>query len=279
MNRIVVRVSCAAALAAAILTTPASVSAQAITRVGPLSLGGQGASIGVTVRDVTSEDATAGVSPPGGVVVLQVQTGTPAASAGFRTGDLIVEFDGERVRGSRQFARLVQETPPDRQVAATVVRDGARQTLTVTPTADGPVLSLERLDRRFDLPFQQFASPDLLRRYADALPAAGGARLGVSVIAIDAQLAEYFGVKDGVLVTSVDAGSPAAAAGVRAGDVITQAGSRRVSAPADVATAIAAAGAGGRVDLQVTREKKTLRLQATLPAPEPPSPAAERFRL
>jgi serine protease Do len=99
------------------------------------------------------------------------------------------------------------------------------------------------------------------------------------VIAIDAQLAEYFGVKDGVLVTSVDAGSPAAAAGVRAGDVITQAGSRRVSAPADVATAIAAAGAGGRVDLQVTREKKTLRLQATLPAPEPPSPAAERFRL
>jgi hypothetical protein len=46
-----------------------------------------------------------------------------------------------------------------------------------------------------------------------------------------------------------------------------------------VATAIAAAGAGGRVDLQVTREKKTLRLQATLPAPEPPSPAAERFRL
>jgi serine protease Do len=278
MNRIVVRVSCAAALAAAILTTPASVSAQAITRVGPLSLGGQGASIGVTVRDVTSEDATAGVSPPGGVVVLQVQTGTPAASAGFRTGDLIVEFDGERVRGSRQFARLVQETPPDRQVAATVVRDGARQTLTVTPTADGPVLSLERLDRRFDLPFQ-FASPDLLRRYADALPAAGGARLGVSVIAIDAQLAEYFGVKDGVLVTSVDAGSPAAAAGVRAGDVITQAGSRRVSAPADVATAIAAAGAGGRVDLQVTREKKTLRLQATLPAPEPPSPAAERFRL
>jgi hypothetical protein len=52
-----------------------------------------------------------------------------------------------------------------------------------------------------------------------------------------------------------------------------------VTAPADVTAAVSAAGAGGRVDLQVTRDRKTLLVQAVLPAQEPPPVSRERFRL
>ena len=62
-----------------------------------------------------------------------VGEGTPAADAGFEAGDVVVEFDGERVRSATQLSRLVWETPAGREVSATVMRDGIRRTLPVTP--------------------------------------------------------------------------------------------------------------------------------------------------
>ena len=77
------------------------------------------------------------------------------------------------------------------------------------------------------------------------------------------QLADYFGVKRGVLVSSVDVNSPAARAGLKAGDVITAINGQAVDTPSDVRRALRDAGTRGTLDLRVTREHKELTLGAT----------------
>src|SRR5688572_23616736 len=76
---------------------------------GILTLQGPGSSIGVTVRETTAEDAkNAKLAQPAGVVIESVRSSSPAEKAGFRAGDLVVEFDGERVRGVQHFTRVVR---------------------------------------------------------------------------------------------------------------------------------------------------------------------------
>ena len=91
-----------------------------------IRLDGRGSQIGVMVSDPTTP-GTAGVRIDG------VDDDSPAAKAGVREGDVVVEFDGERVRSARQLTRLVQETPDGRAVKMTVTRGDARQTVDITP--------------------------------------------------------------------------------------------------------------------------------------------------
>ena len=79
-------------------------------RANVMMLDGRGAELGVMVSDVDSKD-------DGGVKVDEVNRTAPAEKAGIKAGDVVVEFDGERVRSARQFTRLVQETPEGRSVA------------------------------------------------------------------------------------------------------------------------------------------------------------------
>lgn len=221
-----------------------------------LILRGFGSHIGVSIRDEN-----------GGVTVERVESGTPAERAGFREGDVVVEFDGEKVRSARQFTRVVEETRPDRPVTAVVTRAGTRQTLTVTPenrrqmpvrlpqiTADlerNLRRSLPELRGNFDFPNFAFAfSPR---------------QLGAELTPLSDQLAGYFGVKSGVLVSSVDANSAADQAGLKPGDVITAVNGTSVDSPSELTQALRRPEAGSSVDLVVTRDKKELKLKATVP--------------
>src|SRR5690606_10532373 len=85
------------------------------------TLDGRGSQLGVTVRDLSPSDAAAST---GGVRIDDVQEDGPAARAGVQPGDIIVEFDGERVRSARQLTRLVRETPEGRAVEMALMRDG-----------------------------------------------------------------------------------------------------------------------------------------------------------
>ena len=87
-----------------------------------------GSRIGLSIEDVADNDAA-----DEGAVVRDVRPGSPAASAGFAEGDIMVEFDGERVRSARHLTRLVQDTPAGRTVGTVVMRDGRRVELEVTP--------------------------------------------------------------------------------------------------------------------------------------------------
>src|SRR5215510_8633575 len=99
-----------------------------------LVLEGPGSSIGMSVHDLSTEDASrAKVQASDGVLVDSVREGTPASRAGLKSGDVVVEFDGERPRSTRHFTRLVRETAPGRSVKMTIVRDGSRRTVDITP--------------------------------------------------------------------------------------------------------------------------------------------------
>ncbi|MGH9200585.1 MAG: S1C family serine protease, partial [Vicinamibacterales bacterium] len=89
-------------------------------------------------------------------------------------------------------------------------------------------------------------------------------RLGVAVESMSDQLAEYFGAKDGgALVSSVSADSPAAKAGIKAGDVITTVNGSRVRDAGDVVRELSNAKAD-EVTIGLLRDKKETSVKATL---------------
>ena len=259
----------AATVTVAIMMAVRPVAAQAQPRVIMQTIGA--ASIGVTIRDVTSEDAAkAKMAQPAGVYVESVREGTAAAKAGLQAGDIVVDFDGERVRSASHFTRLVQESVPDRQLAAIVVRGTSRQTLNVVPEASGTNFLSRSLrgpqDLQLQVPrdFNFDVGPNFLKR---ALPLTGNT-LGVSVTPLSEQLAAYFGVNGGVLVNDVTSNSPAASAGLRAGDVITGINGQEVSSAAEITRALRD-NRNETVDITITRDRKSQTLKASVPTRTP----------
>ena len=234
-------------------------------------LDGRGSQLGVMVSD--SDDA----AHPG-VRIDGVDDDSAAAKAGAREGDVVVEFDGERVRSARQLTRLVQETPAGRAVKMAVLRDGARQTLDITPqTAETawsgrmePMLR-DEIDRGLrglrDLPSVVPPSFDF---HVDGLPQlAGRGRLGVQVERLSDQLAGYFGATNGgVLVSNVTKDSPADKAGLKAGDVITSVNGSTVRDGRDLVEELSDVKDGAQVSLGILRDKKSSSVTATI---EPPA--------
>jgi S1-C subfamily serine protease len=237
-----------------------------------LMLEGPGSSIAAMVRDPnTDELSKAKLTQGGGALVDGVSEQGPAAKAGLKAGDVVVEFDGERVRSAQQFGRLVAETPPGRSTRVVVVRGGTRMTLDVVPEMSRgfrqPSASaierevrrrLESFPRDFELDFD-FEGP---RRGIMVSPRG---RLGASVAPLTDQLAAYFGTKSGVLVSSIEADSPAAAAGLEAGDVVTSINGRPVDSPDDLIGEVARVRPGEPVTIDIVRDKKTSSVKATLP--------------
>jgi serine protease Do len=167
-----------------------------------------------------------------------------------------VEFDGFPVRSAAQFARLVSETAPGRSVKVAVMRDGNRRTLDVTPTTDQSGL-------RDDL--RAFPEDRLFRMPLPRAPFAGPQRrIGTTLLPLNDQLADYFGVKQGVLVSSVDQDSPAAKAGLKAGDVIIGINGTMVTDPESVREAVGRAGST-QLEVSIVRERRnqTIRIPAS----------------
>jgi S1-C subfamily serine protease len=227
-------------------------------------LAGRGAEIGVQVAEGKTE----------GVVVEEVRPDSPAEKAGLKKADTIVEFDGERVRSTRQFGRLVQETPPGKTVKATIVRDGQRRSVEITPREGRGALN-DRFMIDGDLLRRQMPDLDAWRgqlprgpfNFDFDLPGAlSGRRLGVTVDPLTDQLAEYFGARAGVLVTSVADGSSASRAGLKAGDVITSVDGQAVRSTEDLVRAMRDAKSD-EVTIEIVRDKRASSVKATLEGP------------
>lgn len=252
-----------------------------IVRAEPVVQVFGGSRLGVSVRDATAEEArTARLTSAGGIVVEEVREDSPAQKAGFRAGDIVVEFDGERVRSTRQFTRLVQETPADREVQAVVVRDGQRTTLSVrTQVSDNFTFyrggsewpEALRIVPRPPAPPRPPSAPRAPE--LDAFPQlerffswTSSGRLGITVDSLSDQLAEYFGTKDGVLVTSVTTSSAAAKAGVKAGDVITAINGSAVRSPSDLSRRTQRLDEGAEFTLEIVRDKRPMTLKGKIEA-------------
>lgn len=230
-----------------------------------------GSRLGVSISDVRADDAKG--KGNAGVEIDEVDDDSPASKAGLKKGDVVVEFDGERVRSARQFTRLVSETPAGRTVAATVMRDGQRVNVNVTPR-DGNNFRFLEGDNWMNIPPP---APLAVRPPSPPRPPAvprapvppsfesffwrSGSRLGITLEDLSPQLAEYFGAKDGVLISSVEADSAAAKAGVKAGDVITTVNGSSVENASELRRRLSSAEPGDEFTLGIVRDKRTMTLK------------------
>jgi serine protease Do len=236
-------------------------------------LAGGDSAIGVTVRDV--QPAEAGGERPAGVLIDGVRPDSPADKAGLRRGDIVVEFDGERVRSARQFGRLVQETPAGRTVKVALVRDGRRSDVEIT-AGNADRYSDVTIHGDFGGYVRDFGRE--LERLGDRMPPfdfnfdfdwprGSGRRLGVTVQPLTNQLAGYFGAREGVLVTSVAPDSAASQAGLKAGDVIISINGQGVRSRQDLVRAVRDAPESGEITIGIVRDKQESTVAAKIATP------------
>jgi serine protease Do len=196
-----------------------------------------------------------------GVEITRVEDDSAAAKAGLKVGDVVLEYQGQRVEGMEQFIRLVRETPVGREVKLTISRNGSTQTIPVTMGSQrGPAL-LGRNGEWFDMPAMTIpAPPDVPRLFTTW----SSSMLGIEAEGLNEQLGEYFGVKEGVLVRSVAAGSPAEKAGIKAGDVLVKVDQTKVTSPGEVTNALHAARPRKTFPIEIMRDRHPLTLNVTM---------------
>jgi serine protease Do len=223
-------------------------------------LGRTGSSyLGVGVAEVTSTRAKAlNLKEEYGVEITRVEDDSPAAKAGLKTGDVVVEYNGQRVEGVEQFMRLVRETPSGREVKLTVSRGGSIQTLPARVATRK--LAMPRIST-VEVPSIEFRGMDLPRAHMSLRSSA----LGIDAEGLDAQLAEFFGVKEGVLIRSVMKGSAGERAGLKAGDVIVKVDDSKVTTPREITSGLRSKKT---VSLGIVREKREIAVSVTLDAEE-----------
>ncbi len=188
--------------------------------------------LGVRIQDVTGDVAEAiGLDNTKGALVTDVPDG-PAKDAGIKSGDVIVSFDGTDVSDTRELVRQVGNTEVGKAVRIVVFRDGKTQTLKVT------------LGRRETA--EAAATPVQNTEPAQAQV------LGMTVMAMSDDLRAQLGLPSGasgLVVKAVDETSETYDKGLRAGDVITEAGQQKLETIADFEAQVADARDGGRKSL------------------------------
>ena len=190
--------------------------------------------LGVRIQTVNDELADAlGLDRPEGALVAEVTPGGPAEAAGIEAGDVIVEFNGQRVQEMRDLPRIVADTPVDATVPVIVIREGDRITLDATialldEDAEPPLPEME--------PGEEPKGTDLPDLGMTLSPLSQSAR-------VDFGIAESV---EGVLVTEVAPDGQAAEKGVARGDVIVEVAQEPVQTPAEVEERIAEAVDAGR---------------------------------
>jgi len=271
-----------ALLGAAITIVPATALAQAMRvaqiaeEPNPLLLrsSSQGY-LGVLVGDIDSDSATKlKLKDAHGAVITLIDHDAPAAQVGLRVNDVLLEVNGQAVEGAEAFGRMMREIPPGRKVTMLISREGATQTLTVQ-LADRKKLDTDvwnKLNSGSDIsaPAQGLAilgtgaGGDAPLPGGFHLPFVGNSTLkvGAMVEPLTAQMADYLGVQNGLMVKQVVRKSEAAAAGMKAFDVILKVGADNIATVSDWERSMRS-NQGKSVQITILRERKqqTLNLQ------------------
>jgi serine protease Do len=216
-----------------------------------------GSFLGVAVAEIDGDRArTLNLKEAYGVEITRIEDGSAADKAGLKVGDVLLEFNGQRVEGIEQFQRLVHETPAGRQVKLLISRNGASQTLSANMGAHK--VQVFAGDAKDWFPSGAFVMPEInipdIQVFGNMQPT----RLGVETEPLNAQLADYFGVKDGVLIRAIVKGTAAEKAGLKAGDVITKVDQTPVSNPGEVSSAVHSARSKPTYTVDLVRDRKEM---------------------
>ena len=194
--------------------------------------------LGVTIQPLTAELAKGfNVTAGTGALVAGVQDGSPAARAGLKAGDIITQYDSQKVATSADLPKLVAATAVGRQVPVTVVREGKTVALNVT------IAQMDEPGRPVVAQAEEEKGP-----------------LGLTVETVTPSVAKDLKLSEprGVIVRGVRSGSPAENAGIRAGDVITEVNHKAVADAAQMKQALEKHLKGAPVVVKITRDGTNL---------------------
>jgi len=255
------------AAASAVCAQPTSARSEARVFAFPFD----GGYLGVETAEVTKENfAKFGLREVRGVAIEKVTDGSPAQAAGLQHGDVIVKFNGDEITSVRKLMRLIGEVAADHQAKLSILRNGDEREVEVTlakrpmPVFDGGAFPMAVPAPRDRIPFPPITTIPHLPNIEPmppirALPPIGddenftffrgGRQIGLSVTPLTKQLAEHFNVSSGVLIANVRENSPAAKAGLRAGDIIVEVDGKEAKTDIDLIRAIGEKKDG---DIQLT---------------------------
>lgn len=193
--------------------------------------------LGVRIQDLTDDLAEGfGLDSTDGALVNSVQVG-PAKDGGMLDGDVIVNFAGKPVKDTRALVRTVANSPVGETVRVIVLREGKSVTLKVT------------LGRREDA--EKAVETSVPAPEEEAAPETK-MLLGLTLSVLTDKLREELSLEAkqmGLVITEVDETSEAFEKGLRAGDVITEAGQEKIESIADLDTRLAEVKEAGRKSL------------------------------
>ena len=231
---------------------------------------GKGSYLGVEVSDVTKDRvAELKLKEESGVEVTAVDGEAPAAKAGIKEHDVILSINGQRIEGEEQLRRMIRETPAGRTITLGISRDGQPMNISATVASRKNAVWVGKMNPNIHIapmppmPPQAFAFD--MPEPPEVITITRGTRVGAMVESITPQLADYFGVKDGagLLVRSVEKGSVAESAGLKAGDVIVRVDKERVNDTGDWRRLLR--NKTGAVGIGVIRDKREQNLTITMP--------------
>jgi len=224
--------------------------------------------LGVLVGDIDGDSANKlKLKEARGAVITLIDHDAPAAQVGLRVNDVLLEVNGQAVEGAEAFGRMMREIPPGRKITLVVSRDGATQTMTVQ-LVDRKKLDTDiwnKLNSGSDISSPVTGLGILGSGSGGDAPLPGGfhmpfvgsssLKVGALVEPLTAQMADYLGVGNGLMVKQVARKSQAAAAGMKAFDVILKVGTDNIATVSDWDRAMRA-NQGKNVAVTILRDKK-----------------------
>jgi serine protease Do len=248
--------------------------AQVLEEPSPL-LGASGSQgyLGVLVGDVDADSAAKlKLKEVRGAVITLIDHDAPAGSMGLKVNDVVLELNGQQVEGAEQLRRMLREIPPGRNVSMLVSRDGNTLTLATQMGDHKKIVDSiwKRIEKGGEDIFPSSGPGNTLLGNGNvpsgtAMPFAifgSTLKVGALVEPLTSQMADYLGVSGGLMVKQVTRKSEAAAAGLKAFDVILKVGTDPISTTADWERALRS-NQGKPVPLTILRDRKqqTLTLQ------------------
>lgn len=192
-----------------------------------------------------------------GARVVEVSPGGPAAEAGIKVGDVIVNVNGKDVTGeepARQVMKIIRDVKPDDKVVVRIARDGSSRTFSVKPRQKPDAVFLARaMPAMPDLPDLPGLPPSFM---------VDGPLSNMELVTLSPHLGKYFGTDKGVLVVR----APPDGLKLEDGDVILAIDGREPSSGSHATRILGSYQPGEKVTLRIVRERKTLELQSTMPA-------------